>query len=223
VWAIVDDEGVFVNGKRTPRVHDLRCEYEPSLTELAVWEAGDATRHPFSLEDRAPLERWLSEFFGMHVSLKHEPRNGFPDDTIASGPTIVSAASLHAVQKWYPQLSLGNVRRRFRTNIELDGGEAFVEDRLFGAPDERRPFRLGDVGFLGHNPCQRCVVPTRDPETGAVIPGFQKSFAQRRQRHLPTWSDARRFNHYYRFAVNTSISAVEVGKRLRIGDPLIED
>jgi hypothetical protein len=223
VWAIVDEQGAVVNGKRTPRIHDLRCVFAPSLTELSLWEMGRNIRHDFNLHDREPLQRWLGNFFGFRVSLKHESRSGFPDDSAAYGPTIVSDASLRAVQTWYPNLSLANVRRRFRTNVELEGGEPFCEDRLFGGPDERKPFRLGRVRFLGHNPCQRCVVPTRDPETGEVIQGFQKRFADLRRRHLPAWADARRFNHFYRFAVNTSIPAAEVGKRLRVGDPLLED
>jgi uncharacterized protein YcbX len=222
VWAMVDAEGVLLNGKRTPRVHDLRCHYEPSLTEVTLWEKDDTSRLQFSLEDRAPLERWLSAFFEMPVTLKHDPRSGFPDDPEASGPTVVSDASLREVQSWYSPISLSSIRRRFRSNLELEGDVAFSEDRLFGSPGERKPFQLGEVVLLGHNPCQRCVVPTRDPDTGEVIRGFQKSFAQQRERRLPPWSDARRFNHYYRFAVNTSIPAVEVGKRLRIGDPLIE-
>jgi len=222
VWAMVDAEGAYLNGKRTPRVHDLRCHYEPSLKEVTLWEEGDSRRPQFSLEDRAPLERWLSDFFEMPVTLEHDPRGGFPDDDEASGPTVVSEASLREVQSWYPQISLAGLRRRFRSNIELEGDVAFSEDRLFGAPGERKPFQLGEVALLGHNPCQRCVVPTRDPDTGEVTRGFQKSFAQQRERRLPPWSDSRRFNHYYRFAVNTSIPAVEVGKRLRIGDALIE-
>jgi hypothetical protein len=222
VWAMVDAEGLFLNGKRTPRVHDLRCHYEPSLTKVTLWEKDDSSRPQFSLEDRAPLERWLSDFFEMPVILKHDPRGGFPDDGEASGPTVVSEASLLEVQGWYAQMSLASVRRRFRSNIELAGDVAFSEDRLFGAPGERKPFHLGEVALLGHNPCQRCVVPTRDPDTGEVVRGFQKIFSQHRERRLPPWSDARRFNHYYRFAVNTSIPAAQVGRRLRIGDPLIE-
>ena len=221
VYAIVDQEGAFVNGKRTPRVHDLRCEFAPSLREVSVWETGQSSRRTFGLEDRAPFGRWLSDFFGFHVSLKHEPRSGFPDDSAAYGPTVVSDASLRQVQSWYAAVGLDSVRRRFRTNLELVGGDAFCEDALFGAPDERKPFRLGAVAFLGHNPCQRCVVPTRDPETGEVIHGFQKSFATFRQKHLPPWADVRRFNHFYRFALNTSIPAAEAGKRLRVGDPLM--
>jgi hypothetical protein len=40
-----------------------------------------------------------------------------------------------------------------------------------------------------------------------------------REQELPRWDDAQRFNHYYRFAVNTSIG--EAGKKLRVGDPVI--
>ena len=168
VYAMVDEEGAFVNGKRTPRVHDLRCEFAPSLRELSVWETGQSSRRTFGLEDREPFGRWLSDFFGFRVSLKYEPRSGFPDDSAAYGPTVVSDASLREVQAWYGPVGFDNVRRRFRTNVELVGGDAFCEDALFGAPGELKPFRLGVVAFLGHNPCQRCVVPTRDPTTGQV-------------------------------------------------------
>jgi uncharacterized protein len=221
VYAIFDDDGAVVNGKRTARVHDLRCEYAPSVTEVSLWEQGLTSRSTFALGERGPIDRWLSEFFGFGVQLRYEPWRGFPDDAEAYGPTLVSGASLRAVQSWYPELSLTNARRRFRTNLEIEGGPAFCEDALFGAPGERKTFHLGDVALLGHNPCQRCVVPTRDPETGSVLSGFQKSFSAFRARHLPAWADARRFNHFYRFALNTSITASEAGKRLRLGDSLL--
>jgi uncharacterized protein YcbX len=221
VYAVVDEDGAFVNGKRTPRVHDLRSQFAPSLREVSLWETGQGSCRTFGLEDRQPLGRWLSEFFGFRVSLKYEPRSGFPDDSAAYGPTIVSDASLREVRTWYAAFGLDNVRRRFRTNVELEGGDAFCEDALFGAPGELKPFRLGAIHFLGHNPCQRCVVPTRDPETGEVVHGFQKSFSAFRQKHLPRWAEVRRFNHFYRFALNTSIPAAEAGKRLRVGDPLM--
>ena len=75
----------------------------------------------------------MSDFFGFAVAVRHETEKGFPDDREAFGPTIVSEASLRAVRDWYPGLALESVRRRFRTNLELIGTEAFGEDRLFGA------------------------------------------------------------------------------------------
>ena len=216
IYAIFDEQGRVVNGKRTARVHQLRCAFDPGLDEVRLWENGAPAQ--FCLDAPEPINEWLSGFFGFAVALKSDPTAGFPDDRTAYGPTIVSDASLEAVRQWYPELSLESIRRRFRTNLEISGGEAFCEDGLFGAPEELKPFRIGEVDFLGHNPCQRCVVPTRDANSGEAVPGFQKKFMNLRQSHLPAWVNAERFNHYYRFAVNTSIPAGQEGKKLRVGD-----
>jgi uncharacterized protein YcbX len=220
VYAIVDLEGKVVNGKRTARVHQLRSSFSPDFKEVSLWPNGGSPTQ-FRLDDMCPINKWLSDFFAMGVTLQHESEKGFPDDHTAFGPTIASEASLRAIAQWYPGLSVESVRRRFRANLELDGTEPFCEDQLFGAPEELKPFQVGDVKFFGHNPCQRCVVPTRDQDTGEAISGFQKVFMQLRKEKLPEWSDARRFNHYYRFAINTSIPSSEKGKRLRVGDTVV--
>jgi uncharacterized protein YcbX len=220
VYAIVDREGRVVNGKRTPQIHRLRSAFDAEIEQVRLWRQGDSSPTQLPLSERAPIDRWMSDFFGFPVTLQYDPVQGFPDDRAAFGPTITSEASLRAIREWYPELTLESVRRRFRTNLELDGGEPFCEDELFGAPGELRPFRIGSVRFLGHNPCQRCVVPSRDPDSGEPISGFQKRFTGLRGRHLPDWADARRFDHFYRFAVNTSVSPSEAGKRLRVGDPV---
>jgi uncharacterized protein YcbX len=170
------------------------------------------------LDNLAPMEKWLSDFFGFAVVLRHETDKGFPDDREAFGPTVVSEVSLREVQSWYPEVTLPSVRRRFRTNLELIGDKPFCEDRLFGAPGELKPFQVGEVKFFGHNPCQRCVVPTRDPDSGQGVTGFQKTFMEQRKKLLPEWSNSSRFNHFYRFAINTSVPPTEAGKQVRIGD-----
>ena len=44
---------------------------------------------------------------------------------------------------------------------------AFWEDRLFGSGEHSMlRFRIGEVQFEGSNPCARCPVPARDPQTG---------------------------------------------------------
>ena len=99
--------------------------------------------------------------------------------------------------------------------------EAFysvMPDCVFGVAGELKPFQVGNVKFFGHNPCQRCVVPTRDPDNGQGVAGFQKTFMEQRKKTLPEWSNAQRFNHFYRFAINTSVPPSEVGKQLRVGD-----
>lgn len=223
VYAIVDAQGKYVNGKRDARVHRLRCRFDAGFREVSLSVCDAAPGGQFVLSETGPLDRWLSEYFGFAVTLSRESEKGFPDDRDAFGPTVVSLSSLRAVAGWYPGLSLESVRLRFRSNLELDGAAvpAFWEDRLFGQPGELTPFQIGAVQLLGHNPCQRCAVPTRDPETGEPIAGFQKAFMEQRGKALPPWANAARFNHFYRFAVNTSIRPSESGKTLRTGD-LIE-
>jgi len=222
VYAIFDEAGRVVNGKRTNRIHQLRSVFDDQVKEISVWQTGkgEGSRAHFCLAEPSAFEKWLGDFFGFDVTLGHEPEKGFPDDTTASGPTITSDASLLEIKKWFPELTLESSRRRFRANLELTGGAPFCEDQLFGAPEELKPFRIGTVNFCGHNPCQRCVVPTRDPDSGEGLSNFQKKFMELRKQYLPGWSDARRFNHFYRFAVNTSIPAGEAGKLLRVGDPV---
>lgn len=219
VFAIYDADGKVVNGKRTPKVHEVRCSFDSQITEVRLCQNNESPIQ-FQLDDPVRLEQWLGDFFGFPVVFRHEPQSGFPDDRTAFGPTIVSEASLRTVQSWFPELTLDSIRRRFRANLELSGGDPFCEDHLYGASGELKPFQIGRVKFLGHNPCQRCVVPTRDQDTGEAIAGFQKTFMALRQKHLPEWANAQRFNHFYRFAVNSSIPPTEAGKELRVGDTL---
>jgi uncharacterized protein len=144
---------------------------------------------------------------------------GFPDDTASPGPTIIGNATLATIANWYEGLSIDEVRRRFRTNIEITGVAAFWEDQLF--TNSPRSFQMGNVELQGINPCQRCVVPTRDAATGIANKGFQQTFGEQRRVTLPLAVDRSRFNHFYRVAVNTRISTREAGKLIRVGDAII--
>jgi uncharacterized protein YcbX len=148
-------------------------------------------------------------------------REGFPDDGLAPGPTIVSTASLEAVCDWFPGMALAEARRRFRATLEIEGVSAFWEDQLF-AESERSVvrFKIGDVAFEGSNPCARCPVPSRDSHTGAADGAFQKRFSELRRAQLPPWAPAARFDHFYRLATNTRVPTAESGKLLRLGDPV---
>jgi hypothetical protein len=120
---------------------------------------------PAGTEDAA---EWFSVYFEQQILVRHAPE-GFPDDNIANGPTIISTASLQAVSDWFPGLSVDSVRQRFRATLEIDGHSvespspatthektgaaasanghlpAFWEDQLYGE-DERSVvrFRIGD-------------------------------------------------------------------------------
>jgi len=136
------------------------------------------------------------------------------------GPTIISTATLEAIASWYPGLDVEEVRLRFRTNIEISGVPAFWEDQLFAEPEDTVNFQMGNVQFMGINPCQRCVVITRDSQTGETDLKFQKTFVTQRQTTLPEWAERSRFNHFYRLAINTRLPVTEAGKKICIGDEL---
>jgi uncharacterized protein YcbX len=224
VWAPYASDGQWIRAKRAPALHLIRSRFAPDFRSVElIPPAGRTDLLPAQLSfpgDTAGAGQWFSRFLGDAVTVRYA-EEGFPDDHLAPGPTIVSTASLEAVCSWFPEISLEQARQRFRANLEINGVPAFWEDQLFSAEETRSArFRIGEVEFEGSNPCVRCVVPPRDPSTGEPILDFQKRFSQLRRARLPAWSPIARFDHYYRFAVNTRIAASETGKALRSGDAL---
>jgi uncharacterized protein YcbX len=236
-WSLFSADGRTVNGKRTAAIHLIRAAYATDLSSVTLSVSANGHLNFASAFPGAPLgapgaatfpfphghdaaAAWFSEYFQQQIFV-HYSIGGYPDDTEANGPTIVSTASLGAVCEWFPQIPLAQARLRFRTSLELDGVPAFWEDRLFGAEKEIIVrFRIGQVDFEGSNPCKRCPVPPRDPATGEDLIGFQQRFMAQRQAQLPEWSSPARFDHYYRFTTNTRVAVAEAGKTLRVGDPL---
>lgn len=219
-FAFTDESGKFVNGKRYAAIHQVRSQFSEDFTEITVWanEATERDRFQISAETEN-LEAWFSDYFGKPVTLTQNRELGFPDDTDSPGPTIISTATLQTVADWYGA-NLEEVRQRFRTNLEIEGVPAFWEDHLFSASGEPVPFRIGNVAFCGINPCQRCIVPTRDPQTGQATTNFQKQFIQNRTATLPESVARSRFNHFYRLAVNTRLLPSSSGTHLKVGDAL---
>jgi uncharacterized protein YcbX len=220
-FALVDPHGRYVNGKVEPRLHALRVRYDDALRNATFSDAVSGERRTFDLDgDPAALAEWLGRIVGRPLSVRRDDNGGFPDDERAPGPTVVSTATLAEVASWFPGLNADAMRARLRANVEIDGVPAFWEDRLYGTADESVPFLVGDVALEGTNPCQRCVVPSRDPLTGAVTPAFSKRVAERRAATLPAWAERSRFDHFYRLAVNTRAPR-QAGRTIRTGDPVV--
>jgi len=224
VWALFSVDGKWINGKRAPAIHLIRAVYKPDLSGVGL-SAPDDHRdiEPIRLkfpEDTERASKWFSDYFEQHVTVRYA-REGYPDDGLAPGPTIVSTASLQAVSDWFPGISLNESRERFRATLEVGSVPAFWEDQLFG-PDENYVvrFKIGDVAFEGSNPCARCPVPPRNPHTGEDWLGFSKHYSDMRRSTLPSWSPEARFDHFYRFSTNTRVPGTEQGKLLRLGDPI---
>jgi uncharacterized protein len=217
-FGLVDEHYEVINGKRVAAIHRLRSHFDPASGRLTLRVEGTADEHAFQVDqDRTALQDWLGAYFGLGVEILENFDGGFPDDPRYPGPTVVSTASLEVVASWYPGLTVEGVRARFRANLEIRGVEPFWEDRLLAPGTGAVRFRIGDVEFLGMNPCERCIVPTRDALTSESIPQFAKTFARQRQQTLPEWASAERFDHFYRLAVNTR-AAADVPRVLHVGD-----
>jgi len=219
-FALRDREGNFVNGKRTPAAHRLRTHLDPASGMLRLRIEGTETDHRFDVVgQRGELAAWLSDFFQVPLEVVEHTAGGFPDDTEAPGPTVVSTATLAEVGKWFDGLTLESVRGRFRANLEISGDEPFWEDQLIAGPGEMVRFRIGEAELWGMNPCQRCIVPTRDPRSGEPLREFAKTFARQRETSLPAWAPGARFDHFYRLSVNTR-RAGDAPCTIRVGDPI---
>ncbi|MBA4019240.1 MAG: MOSC domain-containing protein [Pirellula sp.] len=230
-FALRDAQGNLVNAKRHASIHAIRASFDLAEQNVSL-SAPDRTAATFSLSaGNAELEAWCSDFFGFSVTLEENIETGFPDDLESPGPTVISRATLLTVADWFGNFDLQEARRRFRANLEIDSltpiADAddcppFWEDRLFAAdaaPDARETvrFHIGDATFEGVNPCARCVVPSRDSQTGEISPRFAVEFARRRRETLPGWVEPSAFNHFYRLSVNTRASAA-LGRTLCVGD-----
>jgi uncharacterized protein YcbX len=236
VWALYSADGRWVNAKRTAAMHLIRASYAPDKTSVTLTVPGDRRNIPamtFAFPgDAEGAAEWFSMYFEQAIQVRYT-REGFPDDGLAAGPTIVSTASLKAVCQWFPGMTIEEARRRFRTTLELDAAGAgsagtaetlppFWEDQLFAESETSIVrFRIGDVAFEGSNPCARCPVPARESQTGITNDGFQKRFTDLRRAQLPPWAPGERFDHFYRLATNTRVPSTECGKLLCVGDPLM--
>ena len=236
--ASVGSSGGYVNGKSEPAIHRLRASYElagpTDATPTAVTlerparPGGDgesrvaASERTFALPDEGDaMAAWVGEYLGYDVDLVREPDGGFPDDRAAPGPTVVSVGTLEAVASWFDGIAdAAEMRRRLRPNIVLDDCPAFWEDHLFADHGEGVRVTLSDVEVIGVNPCQRCVVPSRHPDTGVELPDFRETFIKNRQTTLPEWTDSDRFDHDFRVMVNTVVPERSWGSVVAVDDAI---
>ncbi len=219
-WAMFDPAERYVNGKRYASVHRIRSRID--LTQQTISLCADHAPGPndcvFSFnEDRKKIEKWLSDFFSFAVTLKENTTTGFPDDEVALGPTIISVATMNEIAQWF-ELPIDEVRARFRTNIEIDGVPPFWEDRLFGSNETSVKFIIGEVNFDGVGPSDRCVVPARSSQSGAMDAQFVQRFRERRKSTMPDWVERSRFKSFYQLAINTKVSVNPDLKLIKIGD-----
>jgi uncharacterized protein YcbX len=248
-WALYGPDGDLVNGKRTARVHAIESRLDGTTLTVAPTAAGrerfglDLDRRQFDLgADRAAAEDWLSAALDLDAELRRES-GGKPDR--AGTVSVISTATLEAVADWFDGATVDGMRRRLRANVEVgevpaseasggsserrsDGVDPFWEDRFAadGAPD----FAVGDddssvdadgpVRFEGVEHCGRCVVPTRDPDTGEATPDFRERFVRQRRAHYPEWVDADAVPHDFTLMLIARVSEADRGRSVAVGDSI---
>ena len=237
-----------VNGKNEPRWLTIRSQYAQAgsaenLTDkqaLQVEFKLDQQTYSVLLPDEAPrINQILSQYLGYPVQLKENQTTGFPDDQLATGPTLIGSATLAALSNYLKQASQSaestqpdntprelfsshDLFRRLRSNILLATDEALWEDCLFRHPEQAQAFRLGAIEMCGINPCKRCGVPARDPITGDISSIFVRTVMAWRQQFSPDQSTFQAWDNPYRLAVNTRIASHQAGKTLSVEDVLTQ-
>ena len=220
-FAIFDENGKFVNGKRTPEINKIRAffDLENYLIELKI--EGSETINVFNLTEEKPLlNKYLSDYFGYKVFVKQTPDGDFLDIPVYSGLTVLSTSTLDSLSEFFPEIPIEQMRRRFRANIEISGAEPLWEDHLFDKPGNAVEYKIGDVRLFGVAPRARCIVPTRDPDTGITYPYFTKEFVEYRKNSLPENSLLPEYEHFYFLSVDTFIPDTENGKTIKKDDKI---
>jgi uncharacterized protein YcbX len=110
---------------------------------------------PFAWDDPA-LPEALSDDLGREVTLRRDPTlmQDLEDSVL-----VTVAASHRAVEDALGELEL--LRWRPNLHVELDAAP-FAEERWEGGE-----LRVGAARLALLHPCERCVIPTRDPATAA--------------------------------------------------------
>ena len=203
-WMAIDGDGVCVTARERPQLVRIRAENDGTALRLGMQSREPLTvRYPDSgapaarvwiwgqacsaLDAGDTAARWMSDALNKPVRLvamdDRFKRRPDPDCTLPEDE--VSFADC------YPVLAIGrsslddlNTRtpapasmRRFRPNFVVSGGEPYEEDGW-------RRIRIGSVEFEGVENCERCELPTVDPETGIPDPGREpmRTLARYRRR-----------------------------------------
>lgn len=184
-WLVVDANDRFLTQRTLPRmaliapaVRDDRLELVahgmpplqvPTITDgmvrqVTIWRD---TIPAFDAGEQAAA--WLSEYLQTPCRLVE-----MPDSTQrAVNPAFSMPGDVVSFADGYPYMLIGqasledlNVRmatplsmRRFRPNLVINGAEPFAEDSW-------KRVRIGHIVFRVAKSCERCIIPTVDPESG---------------------------------------------------------
>lgn len=204
IFSLIDSGGKYVNGKNYPEMMNIRTRYDLDLMTATLSLNNEESTIKLDSEPHK-LEQFLFDNLNIKCSLSQDYKNGFVDDIDNPGPTIYSLESLNLLTEYFPDISLQELRRRFRLNIELTNNseKPFHEDLAIG----NNGFQFSQVKLKAERTCRRCPVPGRNPDNSEIYHGFAMKLMKAREDqsldHLPL---AMRADKYI-FGVNTSLNS----------------
>ncbi len=175
---LIDERGRMVNSKRVGELQTVVSEYSDADRRLKLVfddghvledevRLGDPVDTSFYTEPKparlvdGPWSEALSEVAGRSLRLVEPLDGGAVDRGEAGSVSLISRASLARLAQAAGEPSVDV--RRFRMLIEIDGVEAHEEDRWLG-----RAARIGEATVLFDGHVGRCLITSRDPDTGRV-------------------------------------------------------
>jgi uncharacterized protein len=191
-----DENGNLFNAKKEGRLLQIRPEWDESSRVLAltfpdgrrvdgVVELGEEVDaivygelRPSRRVSGGAWAETVSDFLGRPLELLWADDNGVDRLTAEGTVSIISAASLERLRE---ELRFDRPvdGRRFRMLFEIDGVAANEEDMWIG-----RHVQVGDAELIVTGDIGRCVVTSRDPETGVTdMPTLAALAAYRREGH----------------------------------------
>ncbi len=175
---LLDARGRMVNGKHSGALSAIVAELEDGGEALALTfpsgervagpvRAGEALTASYRSDPRpvrlveGPFSAAISAHAGERLRLV-VPADASPvvDRGAAGAVTLLARETLGALSR-LAGAELDS--RRFRMSIEIEGAGAFAEDGWLGREVAIGDARIRPLGHVG-----RCVVTSRDPDTGTV-------------------------------------------------------
>jgi uncharacterized protein len=174
---LIDDRARMINGKHSGALSEIVAELDDERLTLTFADGsrvGGATELGEQLETRffssvraarlvrGPFSAAISEHAGEALRLVRAADGASAIDRGLEGAvSLISRASLQRLAEEAREPFLD--ARRFRMSIELDGVAPFAEDAWLG-----RTLQLGDALIAPRGHVGRCIVTSRDPDSGAV-------------------------------------------------------
>ena len=218
-FAMLAEDGRFVNGKRTGRVNQLKVSYDLSEYRVNFSERNSDRPTSFHLiNDKPKIETWLSDFFGMKINFLHNQDGRLLDIPDRSCVTVLSTGSLEYLAENMDGHSVDDLRLRFRASLEISGTSPFWEEKLADREGDPVHYRIGNVNVSGISLRARCNVPPQDPFTGKLDKSFVKKMISARDKNVPEWSMVRELPNLYHLTVDCFIPDSEKGKFINLGD-----